>query len=443
VNHFATLPQALALNILSRLPVDARARCCVVCPAWRDTLEDVAAWAHADLSPESGELARPATAELLRAVCARARGQLQTLNLSGSNEFLPRVLEEGGAGALRELSCEPLFYYAAFDAAGLADVLRAAPQLRVFRTSVVVPMLAACQMLRNDAPFGPVRIHSLLIIPARDYEDQPLDDDEEEEPADVATVLELAAALPRHASSLTQLSVRGALMDAPAADAVLDSLLLARDFVALGLDNCRLSPASAPALARLLRGGVLAELRIDGGDVGTALLDEPAAVLLGAALRACATLRKLSICRVRFWDTPAAGASVLHALMGHSSLHTLKLSNNDIWPGLGQSLASTALAALVAENTPALQGLDVGHCVRDEMCLAPLLDALRCNTHLRMLDCVPRGGGGIVSRAFAQERLLPAILANSSLRILRVTARWAGLGVPPEAVEAATLVAAR
>jgi hypothetical protein len=51
---FAALPLALALKVFTSLPVDARAVCAAVCPAWSAMLKDRRCWTRLDLSPESG-----------------------------------------------------------------------------------------------------------------------------------------------------------------------------------------------------------------------------------------------------------------------------------------------------------------------------------------------------------------------------------------------------
>jgi hypothetical protein len=87
----------------------------------------------------------------------------------------------------------------------------------------------------------------------------------------------------------------------------------------INLTNCRLSPASAPALARLLGGGALTALSIDNRFVR--MLDDTAVDLLCDALRASGTLTSLSL--MDLWIEPVAAAALLGALTGHPSLQTL------------------------------------------------------------------------------------------------------------------------
>ena len=62
----ATLPQSLLRTILAALPVDARARACAVCRAWRDVLADATLWQVLDLSPSGGVAAERVTPTLHR-----------------------------------------------------------------------------------------------------------------------------------------------------------------------------------------------------------------------------------------------------------------------------------------------------------------------------------------------------------------------------------------
>ncbi len=70
--------------------------------------------------------------------------------------------------------------------------------------------------------------------------------------------------------------------------------------------------------------------------------------------------------------------------------------------------AGAPLGTLVAANAPALQELNLRFCQFTDAALAPLVDALPANTHLRMLDC----RNNLLSEAFKRDRLLPAVRAN-------------------------------
>jgi hypothetical protein len=151
-------------------------------------------------------------------------------------------------------------------------LLLAAPQLRVFEADVECFALAhATRMLRGQPPLAPLRVRSLTVQCF-------------EEP-DEADVLSLAAAVAAHAW-LTALTLDDVALNATAVlDALVDAALACR-LREVELLDCQLSPASAPALARLLCGG-LERLLISNLEH---MVDLPAARLLGSALRESATL---------------------------------------------------------------------------------------------------------------------------------------------------------
>jgi hypothetical protein len=242
-------------------------------------------------------------------------------------------------------------------------------------------------------------------------------------------VAALAADLAAHASLQRVTLFRAPLTTLAALDAVVDAAL-ARQFVSLQFWSCRLSPASAPALARLLSSGTLTELIISPNE---ALLDGPSAALLCDALRANSTLTSLTL-QADVWRNADAAAALLGALTGHSSLRTLDLFNNDA--EAGAAAVGAALGTLVAANAPALTELDVSCSSLTDAGLGPLLEALPRNTHLRTLGV----SDNHMSAAFTRDVLLPAVRANTSLTTLDAH----GFGVDHAgAVEAIALVAAR
>jgi hypothetical protein len=129
------------------------------------------------------------------------------------------------------------------------------------------------------------------------------------------------------------------------------------------------------------------------------------------------TVTRLSFYGINFWHDVDAADVVLSALRGHPSLRMLNLNNNSVGTSVARrTRAGALLGALVAANAPALQELLVlSSSLRDEG-LGPLVDALAGNTHLRTL----RLGDNAMSDAFALHRLLPALLANTSLRLLQL-----------------------
>jgi hypothetical protein len=196
----------------------------------------------------------------------------------------------------------------------------------------------------------------------------------------------------------------------------------------LKLAACGLSCDSAPALARLLSSGTLTALSIEHTPSSTAvqvelrqlfhhpaLLDAPAATLLGDALRANATLTSLTLRGTRLWADHAAAAALLGALTGHASVRTLTISERATSPWVAQHNAAQppvsdddrrrmgALpGALLAANAPALTALDdVSRSdLRDAGLLAPLFER-RCRT---TRTCA-RSRAGAVAAAPTRSRL--------------------------------------
>jgi hypothetical protein len=394
----APLPLVLVLAIFALLPVDQLLRCLEVCRGWRAVLSDASLWLRLDFRSASG-LAREALDGLLRAAAARANGQLYALDVSGvdiTHEALLAVVR-ANAGTLRELTnfCPEARENARFlPFATAEDVLRAAPLLRAFTADVTCGSVeAARRLLQNEGLFRPMRVHHLEVSAIN---------------ADEAEVLALAAYVAA-CETLTRLVLDSVpLRTAAALDAVVTAAL-ARRLSAVVLWWCGLTAASVPALVRLLGGGALRALTV--GSVEW-LLDAPAAVLLGAALRAHTALTSLTLWDMSFWHDDATVSALLGALTAHPSLRTLNVFQ---YGALGPRVAAT-LGALVAANAPALQELKISYFDARATDLAPLLDALPRNTHLRSLRCACGGP----TNAFVREQLMPAVRANASLRVLRL-----------------------
>jgi hypothetical protein len=412
----AALPHALALRVFGAVSVEERLRCREVCRGWCATLDDHTLWLRLDLTRADGAACSLA---LLRAATARAGGELQALRLAcgvqgyGVHEALRNVAAANSA-TLQELrvhasGLQPYLHFATLEA-----LLRAAPQLQVLDADAFCfGADEARRLLRNEPPFGPLRVSRLASTSAVD---------------DVVT---LAADVAAHIW-LTGLHLYHANLNGPAAlDAVVDAVL-ARRLSAVELNWCLLSPASVPALVRLLGGNALAELKID--NYNQLLLDEPAAALLSEALVANTSLTALHLTLVGLWRRPGAAVALVTALVGHPRLHTIDLSDNHMH---GIEETSASLGALVAANAPALQQLDVSGSRLGDAGMGPLVDALRQNTHLRVLNCAVNE----MSEAFARDRLVPAVRANKGLRTL--TVECAGERACEGAREAAALVAAR
>jgi hypothetical protein len=406
------LPLPLVLRIFSLLPVDCRLRCAEVCRGWRSVLLERSLWTRLELTVASGvrvpidtwQFRGPSWDALLRCAAARAGGELQSLrtefNVVAATTL--RDVAAANAGALREVHVCDEPHELGIAPNTVEAVLVAAPQLRIFVTSLSCRQAAdgnlevACRALRNEAPFGPLRLQHLYAY---------------FEGGDEAGVAALAAAAAAHAP-LTGLTLRRAPLYWPEAlDAVVD-VALERRLQTVALDSCRLSCASAPGLARLLSGDALAELACSR----VYPLRAPAAAVLAAALRASSTLTSLKLSSAHVFDNPAVSAALLGALTAHPSLRTLSICENDM-PEASKPAAGALLGALVAANAPALTALNVSYCDLRDAGLRPLFEALRRNSHLRELDCSHNN----LSEAFARDVLLPAVRANTSLRELQHT----------------------
>jgi hypothetical protein len=231
----------------------------------------------------------------------------------------------------------------------------------------------------------------------------------------VNTQLDVAAVVARLAlhASLTRLDlVRVQLDSLPALNAVVDLAISQLQF--LQLWYCRLSPASLPALTRLLEsgsgsaGGSLTELVFIGGEP---LLEGAGVPAFCAALRA-SRLVKLWLRQMRLFDSLEDGLAVVAACTGHPTLRELNLSYNRV-NAVAAPAVGAALAALVAAES-ALQTLNVAHCNLGDDAARPLFAAVAGSTRLRTLHCRDND----ISANCAREAVLPAIQANTSLRKL-------------------------
>jgi hypothetical protein len=337
------------------------------------------------------------TAALLRAAAARAGGGLLSLAVADCPDIMPGALlavATENAATLREARLCLGAMRREFLCEQLAALLRAAPLLRTLHADVSCDG-AEARLLRNEPPFEALRVRRLVVSCYS---------------CDDAATLALAADLTTHATAhatLEEVRFQLARLHAAAAlDAVMEAALTCR-LRRVDLVLCHLSPASAPALARLIGGGALTTLHIHSH---AQLLDEPAAVLVGNALRANTTLTSLTLVHTRLWQEPAAGVALLNALTAHPSLCKLELEFNTVREaqqdvGAAQQHAGAAFGALVAANAPTLRELNICGSGLDDAGLGPLVDALPHNTHLQMLRC----GGHGASAAFVYERLLPAL----------------------------------
>jgi hypothetical protein len=392
----AQLPHALLLLCFSALPVDSRLLAAAVCRGWRAVLSERSVWRRLDLSPAGGIAREGSTVGLLRVAAGRASGELQALDVSGCGnavtyEALLAVVG-ANAGALRELrvcdgwcGVDPGIH---LNEAQLETLLHAAPQLHAFDVDVSRDGDVARRMLRNEGVFRPLRVHEIFVQANFGF---------------AGDVPALAADLAAH-PSLTVVALGHTRLDSPAAlNAVVDAVLTL-GLSGLLLFDCGLSPASAPALARLLTHGThLRRLCING--LGNTIFDAPSAEMVGSAVRANATLRDLSFINVGLWRDEAAATAVLGSITAHPHLRQVSLSANI---PANREQASAAVASLLTANSPALQRLDVASCGLGDAGIGALLDAMASNTHLRTLEVAD----GDMSNAFRNNRLLPVTAAR-------------------------------
>jgi hypothetical protein len=355
------------------------------------------------------------TPALLAAAAARAQGALRVLDVTGWHELyrgpnqltttLERVLPvlRSNARSLLELRASYLLdeYHRLFSTAQVEELLTAAPLLRVLECDVDLgsrnEALAPVPRLLVEPQFAAVRLCRLHIKDSRAQ-------------LDVAAVV---ARLALHAS-LTCLDLQYVQLDSqPALNAVVD--LAISQLQCLQLSGCNLSPASLPALTRLLErgsgseGGSLTELDIYNNH--NPLLEGAGVPAFCAALRA-SRLDKLELAQMRLFDSLQDGLAVVAACTGHLTLRELDLNFNHV-NAVAAPAVGAALAALVAANS-ALLSLHVYDCNLGDDAARPLFAAVAGSTRLRTLLCSQND----ISAECAREAILPAIQANTSLREL-------------------------
>ena len=412
VTTIDALPLVLLRLIFVVVPVDARARAACVRRAWRDALRDASLWTALDVSRAAG-LTASVTETFLRGAVARAGGWLKRLDVSGCS--FPSLTPEGfaravsGAGALRELRVSGLqlqlgrFDFGCVDSHAVLKTLASAlPALTVLECDATSYHSAdALQLLRNEPPLGALQMHSFLLVRLTTRPSWGHD-------WTVQSALEVAAAVAT-CRSLTGLALHQCtiLHEAPAfANALIDAALT-RGLTTLAFEQwCELSDAALLALARLLHGGALEELRLR--EMKTGVFAPHAAAALACALNDSRTLQVLildNVGRTNLWMHMPV---LLAALTGHPTLRQLSLCNNGAWDDDMNAAVGAALAALIAANAPSLTSLRViGNRLRDAA-LGPILDALRRNTHLRALNLA----GHCASPQFVRHTLAPAVAGS-------------------------------
>jgi hypothetical protein len=412
--RLTSLPTPVVHRIVLLLPVDDRLRSIMVCRAWQAAFSERSLWTHLDLPSRRNHLRlseRVGPSEpLLRCAAARAGGELVSLRVDlGRLSFGPLLgVVTANAGSLRELhlsrgfGCDLEARSAERMTVQQAEsLLTGAPQLRALTVDgcfYVDNMDEAHRTLRNEAPFGALRVRSLCtdLLHASD-----------------AAVSTFAADVAAH-PALVELELQFAKLQVPAIlDAVVDAAVALR-LQSIRFDRCRFSPASAPALSRL---SSMAELRSLSVSETSIFEGDSFAATLADALRGNTTLTSLTLEHNRgIYSHPAGDAALLRVVTGHKCLQTLSLHavySAHGWED-GNATLGAALGALVAANTPALTKLEfTAHGKRDP-CFRPLCEALPANTYLRSMGC----NRGLFTEAFKADVLLPAVRANNSLREL-------------------------
>jgi hypothetical protein len=161
----ASLPAPLVQNIFSRLAADERARCATVRRSWRAAVSDSSLWTRLDLSVTSGVTCTLNDAALV-AVTARAGGSLEMLDLRGRNAFGFPEYSHAALLAVATANSATLLELRGTDEQGrfrLEALLGAAPRLHVLEAYVYVSAADAGPMLRNEPPFGPLRLSKLSV----------------------------------------------------------------------------------------------------------------------------------------------------------------------------------------------------------------------------------------------------------------------------------------
>jgi hypothetical protein len=263
------------------------------------------------------------------------------------------------------------------------------PQLQVLTAHVSGGCTALLPALRNEPPYGPLRISQLDVTFG--HHDT------------VAEVLAVAAALAPH-ESLKTLTLRGGY-SARGPNALMEAATqLGVSW--LQVSNCVTDARSAPALARLVQRGSLTRLDLCFPNFRSSPVQEASMLELCAVLRGCRTLTHLSVSL-----HPPNGVhrhtftELLEVVAELPALSVLDLSLSRLRKRLA---FGHALGALLRADLPSLRTLRVMGCQLGDKGVRPLLGGLAANTHLHYLDCER---GNDLSEAFKRRRLAPALAA--------------------------------
>jgi hypothetical protein len=340
-----------------------------------------------DLTPAGGVVAERVTENLVRGAAKRAAGHLRSFSFNrvpqlSSHQLFEEVIESDGA-ELHEVNTD-----LGISVDILAKIFAVAPRLHVLNATVGGNCTELRTVLRNEPPYGPLRVGTLHISLADGAGD----------------VSALAAAVASH-ESLNGLQLWQSNC-ARRVNVLLDAAT-ERCVAELQVVNCVLDADSVPALARLLLRGSLTKLDVScddfpGGPEASTLTHLE---LLWAAVRSCRTLTHLELhMNVPNGANRRYHSELLDAAAALPALSELKLSFSEFED---KAAAGRALGAFLAADPPSLRTLRLQCCGLGDEGLAPLLDGLAANTHLRELDCEMN----YPSAAFERDRLEPALAA--------------------------------
>jgi hypothetical protein len=323
----------------------------------------------------------------VRGAVHRAAGQLRILSLNrtpGPLQLLNEALAPNGA-ALQQVTTDVWL-----SVADLAAIFAAAPRLHVLNAQVTDDCTPLLPIMRNDPPYGPLRLSQLAVhFP-------------EQQVAAAADVRAVAAAVAAH-ESLKGLSLADAQLTAGQLNELMDAAA-ERRLSRLALVRCVLDADSAPALARLLQRGSLTDFTIMDCAAFPAAQETSMPVLCNA-LRAC---RSLTYLRLHLTPPNSATRRTVTELLD-AAMVLPALSELDLLGSIVQDTAAfgLALGTLLADNPSRLRILNVFGCRLGDLGMGRLLAGLAANTHLRMLRCE----GNRLSAAFKRDRMEPALAA--------------------------------
>ena len=403
-----SLPDDLLCLILCLLPPAERARCALVCQAWRVLLAEPSLWR--ELRVDTRGEARGI--RLLQGAVARAAGQLRRLEVTGSSSLLyePLLAIARATPSLRVLSNGAALEDALF-VPQVSELLRSAPQLQILSAGVFASAEHLAPLLAREGVFARLRLHSLAV---------------ENFPNDALLLNAFTRQLAAH-DGLSRLQ----LLETPLGDAqALGSVVAAAKEVhlaSLELTRCGLRPpAGLLTLSTLLSPtSSLRELTIEqtpgvlDAAVSLLSLSSEAVASLCAALRGC-NLVRLSLVNVGLWHTAATpstapGTHIVSALTAHRTLHHLVLDDNQCHNHAQRCAAGASLSALVA--TRGLRSLSVKNCSLRDFGCAPLVEALSSPTC--SLQTLALSANGVLSR-FVELRIAPALSRSSSLTVFEM-----------------------